>query len=62
MLRECYQKAEVTRKTARRARLLDTERSAQRRAEWNPGRHNTTPLHYRWDIVREMLKDLSGPS
>ena len=46
MLRDCYQKAEVTRKTARRARLLDTERSAQRRAEWNPGRHNTTPLHY----------------
>lgn len=62
MLRECYQKAEVTRKTARRARLLDTERSAQRRAEWNPGRHNTTPLHYRWYIVREMLRDLSGPS
>ena len=61
MLRDCYQKAEVTRKTARRARLLDTDRSAQRRAEWNPGRHNTTPLHYRWYIVREMLRDLSGP-
>jgi hypothetical protein len=61
MFRDCYQKAEVTRKTARRARLLDTERSAQRRAEWNPGRHNTTPLHYRWYIVREMLRDLSGP-
>jgi hypothetical protein len=61
VLRDCYQKAEVTRKTARRARLLDTERSAQRRAEWDPGRHNTTPLHYRWYIVRAMLKDLSGP-
>jgi hypothetical protein len=60
-LRDCYQKAEVTRKTARRARLLDTERSAQRRAEWDPGRHNTTPLHYRWYIVRDMLRDLSGP-
>jgi hypothetical protein len=61
VLRDCYQKAEVTRKTARRARLLDTERSAQRRAEWDPGRHNTTPLHYRWYIVRAMLKDLSSP-
>jgi hypothetical protein len=59
-LLDCYQKAEVIRKTARRARLLDTERSAQRRAEWDPGRHNTTPLHYRWHIVREMLADLSG--
>jgi hypothetical protein len=61
MLRDSYQKAEVTRKTARRARLLDTERSAQRRAEWNPGRHNAAPLHYRWYIVREMLRDLNGP-
>ncbi len=47
-LRECYKDAEVTRKTAQRARLLDTPRSAQRRAEWDPGRHNATPLHYRW--------------
>jgi hypothetical protein len=61
VLRDCYQKAEVTRKTARRARLLDTERSAQRRSEWDPGRHNTTPLHYRWHIVRDMLSDLNGP-
>jgi hypothetical protein len=60
-LRACYQRAEVTRKTARRARLLDTERSAQRRAEWDSGRHNTTALHYRWYIVRSMLRDLSGP-
>ena len=58
-LRDCYQKAEVIRKTVRRARLLDTDRAAQRRAEWKPGRHNTTPLHYRWKIVREMLADLS---
>jgi hypothetical protein len=60
-LRDSYQRAEVTRKTGRRARLLDTERSAQRRSEWDSGRHNTTPLHYRWDIVRDMLADLSGP-
>jgi hypothetical protein len=58
-LRDCYQKAEVIRKSARRARLPDTERAAQRRAEWKPGRHNTTPLHYRWQIVRDMLADLS---
>jgi hypothetical protein len=60
ILRDSYQKAEVTRKTGRRARLLDTERSAQRRSEWDLDRHNTTPLHYRWDIVRDMLADLSG--
>ena len=54
--------AEVNRKTSRRARLLDTERSAQLRAEWEPRRHNTTPLHYRWKVVRTMLADLSdGP-
>jgi hypothetical protein len=59
-LRDCYQKAEATRKTTRRARLLNTVRAAQRRAEWDPERHNTTPLHYRWYVVREMLNDLSG--
>ncbi len=58
-LHDCYQTAEVQRKNSRRARLLDTARAAQRRAEWNPQRHNTTPLHYRWRIVRKMLSDLS---
>jgi hypothetical protein len=60
MLYECYKTAEQKRKTARRARLLDTPLSAQRRAEWDPNRHNTTPLHYRWHIVRAMLTDLNG--
>ncbi len=60
ILRECYKDSEVKRKTAQRARLLDTPRAAQRRAEWDPGRHNTTPLHYRWHIVRSMLTDLGG--
>jgi hypothetical protein len=59
-LRDCYQRSEVMRKTSSRARLRNTVRSAQRRAEWDPGRHKTTPLHYRWYIVREMLNDLSG--
>jgi hypothetical protein len=61
-LRPCYQHSEVMRKTSGRARLPNTIRSAQRRSEWDPGRHNTTPLHYRWYIVREMLNDLSGRS
>jgi hypothetical protein len=61
-LRACYQRSEVMRKTSGRARLPDTVRSAQRRAEWDAGRHNITPLHYRWHIVREMLNDLSDPS
>jgi hypothetical protein len=59
-LRDCYQRSEVIRKTARRARLVDTELAAQRRTEWDPAKHNTTPLHYRWRIVRAMLADLSG--
>jgi len=33
-----------------------------RRAEWDPNRHRTTPLHYRWLIVRDMLNDLGGRS
>lgn len=59
-LRSCYQYSEVMRKTSSRARLTNTIRSAQRRVEWDPARHNTTPLHYRWHIVREMLNDLSS--
>jgi hypothetical protein len=59
-LLDSYRQSEVSRKTARRARLLDTERAAQRRVEWDPARHNTTPLHYRWRVVRDMLADLSG--
>jgi hypothetical protein len=61
LLRDCYQTAEVRRKSVRRARLLDTERAAQRRSEWKPERHNTTALHYRWHVVREMLAALSEP-
>jgi len=61
-LRPYYQRSEVTRKTRSRARLENTVRSSQRRAEWDPERHNTTPLHYRWYIVRDLLNDLSGRS
>lgn len=61
-LRGSYQHSEVMRKTGSRARLANTLRSVQRRAEWDPGRHNTDPLHYRWFVVRKMLNDLSGQS
>jgi len=57
-LQVCYKDVEYKRKL-KRARLTDTPFSAQRRAEWDPERHNTTPLHYRWYIVRSMLNDLS---
>lgn len=59
-LLECYRTAEVIRKSSRRARLMDTDYGAHRRAEWSPARHDTSPLHYRWHIVRDMLSDLSG--
>jgi hypothetical protein len=61
-LRACYERSEVMRKTSGRARLPNTIKSAQRRAEWKPDRHNTMPLHYRWYIVRVMLNDLSDES
>jgi len=56
-LRAAYEKSEYQRKKSR-ARLLPTERAKVRRAEWEPDRHNTTPLHYRWQIVYQMLEDL----
>lgn len=59
-LLDCYRTAEVKRKGSRRARLVNTEYGAHRRAEWDSTRHNTSPLHYRWHIVRAMLSDLSG--
>jgi hypothetical protein len=59
-LRASYQYSEVMRKTGR-ARLANTLKAIQRRNEWEPGRHNITPLHYRWS-VRKMLNDLSSQS
>ena len=58
ILHDSYRTSEVRRKTSRRARLIEGEHAAQRRAEWKPERHNITPLHYRWRVVREMLADL----
>jgi hypothetical protein len=59
-LLSCYRSAEVRRKTAQRSRLGDGPRAAERRAEWRPDRHNTTPLHYRWRVVQSIAADLSS--
>jgi hypothetical protein len=59
-LRDCYAAAETRRKTPRRARLGVTGIAAQRRAEWDPDpERQTRPLHYRWDIVRDILSDVA---
>lgn len=57
-LRTCYRDAEVDRKTSRRARLGESAHAKDRRHEWEPDRHKTPPLHYRWGIVHDMLEDL----
>jgi len=59
-LQDSYRHSEVTRKTVRRARLIDTELGFQRRTEWDSERHNTTPLHYRWRVASTILADLSA--
>lgn len=56
-LHASYQTSEYQRKRGR-ARLPLTESAKVRRTEWIPARHNTTPLHYRWQIVYQMLEDL----
>jgi hypothetical protein len=53
-----YRDAEVARKTPRRARLAESAHSKDRRFEWDPDRHKTPPLHYRWGIVHDALVDL----
>ena len=59
-LRSCYRDAEEERKTARRARLGESAHAKDRRQEWQPDRHKTPPLHYRWGIVHDVLEDLQG--
>lgn len=58
-LHKVYERSEYLRKGGR-ARLLSTERAKLRREDWDPDRHNTDPLHYRWRIVHLMLEDLRG--
>ena len=59
-LRSCYRDAEVDRKTIRRARLSESAHAKDRRHDWEPDRHKTPPLHYRWGIVHDVLEDLHG--
>lgn len=59
-LRSCYRDAEVDRKTIRRARLSESAHAKDRRHDWEPDRHKTPPLHYRWGIVHDVLEDLRG--
>lgn len=59
-LLETYRRAEIKRKGPR-ARLAEDQRGVDRRIEWDADRHPPPePLHYRWDRVRSMLRDLEG--
>lgn len=59
-LYEVYEAAEWDRK-GDRARLPRTVGGRDRRAEWDPGEHPVAErLHYRWQNVRQLLKDLYG--
>ena len=59
-LYEQYAAAEWDRKRDR-ARLPRTVGGRKRRAEWDPGEHpKAKRLHYRWENVRRLLKDLYG--
>jgi hypothetical protein len=55
-----YEQAESSRKGARRARLHLKGNGPHRRFEWQKDRHNVTPLHYRWRVVRKMIADLNA--
>jgi Family of unknown function (DUF6361) len=54
-----YEGVEWQRKQLR-ARIKNHARTNERRKEWQPEQHNTDPLHYRWYVVRNMLRDLNG--
>ena len=59
-LYEQYEAAEWDRKRDR-ARLPRTVGGRKRRAEWDPGEHpEAERLHYRWQNVRRLLRDLYG--
>ena len=60
LLYEEYAAAEWDRKRDR-ARLPRTVGGRKRRAEWDPGEHpDAERLHYRWQNVRRLLRDLYG--
>ncbi len=60
-LYQVYCEAEAKRKT-KRARLPKTLIAREKRLEWIPEKHPAArPLHYRWDVARGFLMDLSSP-
>ncbi|BCM86713.1 DUF6361 family protein [Methylobacterium indicum] len=59
-LLEAYRRAEIQRKGPR-ARLAEEQRGVDRRIEWDAAKHpSPEPLHYRWDRVRLMMRDLEA--
>lgn len=59
-LEAVYRDAETSRK-GRRARLALSQFGADQRADWDNEHHPLgAPLHYRWDQVQMLLKDLVG--
>lgn len=55
-----YAAAERSRKHDR-ARLVDNQFGVDRRLEWQAHLHGqAAPLHYRWNNVRRLLRDLAG--
>ena len=55
-----YRQAEFDRKGLR-ARLAEEQSGVDRRIEWIADEHpSAEPLHYRWDRVRVLLRDLAG--
>lgn len=59
-LESVYRNAEVHRK-GRRARLSRDQFGVDQRADWNNDHHpRGEPLHYRWDRVQMLLRDLVG--
>jgi hypothetical protein len=55
-----YRRAEIRRKGLR-ARLAEEQRGRDRRIEWVADDHPPAePLHYRWNRVQLMLRDLEG--
>lgn len=59
-LEPIYRDAEEQRK-GRRARLSRTQFAVDHRTEWVSGDHpKAQPLHYRWDRIQMLLRDLVG--
>lgn len=59
-LLDAYKRAEYSRK-GDRSRLAHNQFGVDRRMEWQAENHGSAhPLHYRWENVKRLLKDLEG--